>query len=67
MLLNVKPRFDFLFKVCLKHFSFYEKFRELFSVMYISVRGPGSSVGIVTDYGMDDPGSNPGGYEIFRP
>jgi len=29
--------------------------------------GPGSSVGIVTGYGMDGPGSNPGGDEIFRP
>jgi len=29
--------------------------------------GPGSSVGIVTDYGLDGPGSNPGGDEIFRP
>ena len=28
--------------------------------------GPGSSVGIATDYGLDDPGSNPGGDEIFR-
>ena len=28
--------------------------------------GSGSSVGIVTDYGLDDPGSNPGGDEIFR-
>ena len=28
---------------------------------------PGSSVGIVTDYGLDGPGSNPGGDEIFRP
>jgi len=26
----------------------------------------GSSVGIVTDYGLDGPGSNPGGDEIFR-
>jgi len=26
-----------------------------------------SSVGIVTDYGLDGPGLNPGGYEIFRP
>jgi len=31
-----------------------------------SVRGPGRSVGIATDYGLDGPGSNPGGYEIFR-
>jgi len=28
---------------------------------------PGSSVGIATDYGMDSPGSNPGGDEIFCP
>ena len=28
---------------------------------------PGSSVGIATDYGLDGPGSNPGGEEIFRP
>jgi len=29
--------------------------------------GPGNSVGIATDYGLDGPGSNPGGDEIFRP
>jgi len=29
--------------------------------------GPGSSVGIATDYGLDGPGSNPGGDEVFRP
>ena len=29
--------------------------------------GPGSSVGIATDYGLDGPGSNPSGDEIFRP
>jgi hypothetical protein len=28
---------------------------------------PGSSVGIATDYGLDGPGSNPGGDEISRP
>jgi len=28
--------------------------------------GPGSSVGRATDYGLDGPGSNPGGDEIFR-
>ena len=26
-----------------------------------------SSVGIATEYGLDVPGSNPGGDEIFRP
>ena len=29
--------------------------------------GPGSSVGIATDYGLDGPGSKPGGDEIFLP
>ena len=29
--------------------------------------GSGSSVGIATDYGLDGPGSNPSGDEIFRP
>ena len=28
--------------------------------------GPDSSVGIATDYGLDSPGSKPGGDEIFR-
>ena len=29
--------------------------------------GSGSSVGIATDYGLDGPGSNPGGDEVIRP
>ena len=33
--------------------------------MYI--RGPGSSVGKATDYGLDGPGSKPDGDEIFLP
>ena len=33
----------------------------------VCVCGPSSSVGIATDYGLDGPGSNPGGDEIFRP
>ena len=30
-------------------------------------RGPGGSVGIATDHGLDGPGSIPGGDELFRP
>ena len=33
----------------------------------VCVCGPGSSVGIATDYELDGPGSNPGGDEIFLP
>ena len=33
----------------------------------VFVCGPGSSVGLATDYGLDGPGSNPDGDEIFRP
>ena len=42
---------------------------EEYLILYYkhSKHGPGSSVGIATDYGLDGPGSNPGGDEIFRP
>ena len=33
----------------------------------LCVCGPGSSICIATDYGLDGPGSNPGGDDIFRP
>jgi len=38
-----------------------------FIATYFILRGPGSSVDILTDYGMDGPGSNPGEDEIYRP
>ena len=44
-----------------------EDIRIIFPSYYISNYGPGSSVGIATDYGLDGPGSNPGGDEIFCP
>ena len=34
--------------------------------VYLLICGPCSSAGIVTDYGLDGSGSNPGGEEIFR-
>ena len=46
--------------ICLGH-SF------LFVANYITVRGPGSSVGIATDYGLDGLGIEPRWDEIFRP
>ena len=47
----------------------------MFSAQYVYVfllirklnNGPGSSVGISTNYGLDGPGSNPDGDEIFLP
>ena len=38
-----------------------------FLTLFQKICGPGSSVGIATDYGLDGPGSKPGGDEIFRP
>jgi len=39
-----------------------------FGFLYITKPGgPGSSVGIATDYGLDGPESNPHGDEIFCP
>ena len=48
------------------------EFRNVLKYFYLCehmhlLGGPGSSVGIVTDYGLDGSGSNPGGDEIFRP
>ena len=39
----------------------------LYGCIHTHTFGPGSSVGIATDYGLGGPGSNPGGDEIFRP
>ena len=33
-------------------------------ILYYILCGPGSSVGIATDYGLGGPGSNPGGDEV---
>ena len=42
-------------------------FFYVYELLLLSMCGLGSSVGIATDYGLDGPGSNPGGDEIFRP
>jgi len=36
-------------------------------MLYILLSGPGSSVAIPNDCGLDGPGSNPVGEENFRP
>jgi len=41
--------------------------RQGFLSVAVSDSGPGSLVGMAVDYGLDRPGSNPGGDEIFRP
>ena len=43
------------------------KIRTDFETVQLYLCGPGSSVGIATVYGLDGPGLNPGGEEIFRP
>ena len=40
---------------------------KYFTICPYSVCGLGSSVGMETNYGLDGPGSNPDGDEIFRP
>jgi len=39
----------------------------IYIYIYIYICGPGSSVSIATNYGLDGPGSNPGREEIFHP
>jgi len=41
-------------------------FVPYFSTVPYKRCGPGSSISIATDYGLDGPGSNPGGDEIFH-
>ena len=53
----------YVFLTFLLYMFFVLYFCSLFHVFC----GPGSSVGIATGYGLDGPGSNPGGDEIFRP
>ena len=61
----------------MEHVEFYsknkfEKLVHLFGFHYKNISrctvlcGPGSSVGIGTGYGLDGPGSNPGGGRDFR-
>ena len=43
---------------------------DMKGILYITtskISGPGSSVGIATDYGLEGPGSNPGGGQEFPP
>ena len=50
------------------HIIFNRHTNTIWILKIICVCGePGSSVGIATDYGLNVPGSNPGGDEIFRP
>jgi len=37
-----------------------------YDLIVLHMFGPGSSVGIAIHYGLDGPGSDPGGDEIFR-
>jgi len=46
--------------------NFFFKFIYKIGTLWVTC-GPGSSVSIVTDYGVDGPGSNPCGDEIFCP
>ena len=48
-------------------FPKYFRLCHVFKQFIIYWRGPGSSVGVATDYELDGPGSNLGGEEIFTP
>jgi len=59
------------FQLLMQQLAFYIYVVKLniyvFICLYSSICGPGSSVGIAIDYGLDGPGSNTGEDEIFRP
>jgi len=48
------------------HFNFIWVLTVILDMYLAVVIRPGSSVGIATDYGLNGPGLNPGGEEIFR-
>ena len=56
---------------CRVIFIFYYIYINIINIIIyinpICMCGSSSSVGIAADWGLDDPGSNPGGDEIFRP
>ena len=54
-----------LYQVCIV--AGLTNFLLLFHMTISKFHGPGSSVGIATDYGLDGLGLNPGGEEIFCP
>ena len=55
-----QTRLILMFCLCVNKTLICMKYREY-------LRGPGTSVGIASDYGLDGPGSNLGGDETFRP
>jgi len=57
-----QPCLTFLALKLVCHYTLCVRILVWYSLCY----GPGSSVGITTDYGLDGPGSNPGGDAIFR-
>jgi len=59
--------FNTLPLVAPKLYSDPNKFLPDFDSVTTWTCGPGSSVGIATDYGLDGPGSNPGRDEISHP
>ena len=52
---------------CKSFHSYNELINWLVTAKQNYIHESGSSVGIATDYGLDGPGSNPGGDENFRP
>ena len=64
ILLNFSAPFKKVERACS---SVINKHCQLHSYYLFKKIGPGSSVGIVTDYGLEGPSSSPGEDEIFRP
>ena len=78
VILAFEPLHTFLYWLAFSNFLFHcnilgvkffytLSFQKCLFAFYLSVCGPRSSVGIVTDYRLDGPGSNPSGDEMFRP
>jgi len=67
LILTLGTRADPIPKTCYFLAGMMDKMHGINASICDTLCGPGCSVGIVTNYGLDGPGSNPGGDEIFRP
>jgi len=64
---NLNPALSWQMQLQQEEGSFHQQNGLKFKKVNSEMSGTSSSVGIATYYGLDGPGSNPGGDEIFRP
>jgi hypothetical protein len=65
--MNIQINLHVCVCVCVYIYIYIHTHTHTYTHKYMGKCRPRSSVGIVADYGLEAPGSNPGGDENFRP